>query len=83
MVPADDSASPAAIDRSVLERMRSRFAGSRMFLSAEIVEAEKLHLRIELADGYYPDEGSARCEVRWYRNDDFAVNSQEERLEST
>lgn len=79
MVPADDGASSAPIDRSVLERMRSRFAGWRMFESAEIIEDERLHLRVELSDEYYPREVSARFEIRWNRNDDFNVHYQEER----
>ncbi len=78
MVPANDGASPAPIDRSVLERMRSRFVGLRMFESAEIVEKERLYLHVELAGEYYPREASARFEIRWYRNDDFNVHYQEE-----
>lgn len=79
MVPADDGASPAPIDRSVLERIRSRFVGHRMFESAEIVEEGKLHLRVVLSGDYYPNEASARFEIRWYRNDDFTFHYQEER----
>ena len=79
MVPTDDGASPAPIDRSVLERMRSRFAGRRMFESATIVEDGKRHLRVELSDDYFPNEASARFEIRWYRNDDFNFHYQEER----
>lgn len=82
MVPADDGASPAPIDRAVLERMRSRFAGSRMIESAAIVEEGKLHLRIELSHDYYPGEISARFEIRWYRNDDFNAQYQEEQPDS-
>ncbi|MEF8822258.1 MAG: hypothetical protein V5A52_08265 [Halovenus sp.] len=81
MVPADDGASPTPIDRSVLERMQSRFATSRTFESVEIVEEGKLHLRVELSHEYYPDETSARFEIRWYRNDDFNVHYQEDRQE--
>lgn len=82
MAPADDGASPAPIDRSVLERMRSRFAGRRLFESAEIVEEGKLYLRVEFSGGYYPCEASARFEIRWYRNDDFNFHYQEERRDS-
>jgi hypothetical protein len=82
MVPADDGASPAPIDRSVLEHVRSRFASSRMFESAEMVEGEKLHLRVELSREYYPNEVSARVEIRWYRNEDFTVHYQEDRQRS-
>ncbi len=82
MVPVDDGASPAPIDRAVLERMRSRFVGNRMFESAKIVEKGKLHLRVELSGDYYPTEVSARFEIRWYRNDDFTFHYQEERRDS-
>ncbi|WP_254864137.1 hypothetical protein [Halovivax gelatinilyticus] len=82
MVPAGDGASPAPIDRSVLERIRSRFVGRRTFESAEVVEAGMAHLRVELSDAYYPDGASARLEIRWYRNDDFSVHYQEERQDS-
>lgn len=83
MVPVDDGASPAPIDRSVLERMRSRFAGSRMFESVEMHNEGNLHLRVELSSEYYPNEVSARFEVRWYRNDDCNFHYQEERPDST
>ena len=83
MAPADDGASPAPIDRSVLERMESRFTGSHMVESAEIVEKENLHLRVELSGDYYPNGTSARFEIRWYRNDDFNFHYQEERQDST
>jgi hypothetical protein len=79
MVPVDDGASPAPIDRSVLERLRSRFAGSRMFASAEIVEEGTLSLRVELSDSYYPGSVSTYLEIRWYRNDDFNIHYQEDR----
>jgi len=83
MVPTDDGASRAPIDRPVLERLRSRFAGSRLFESARIVEQNTLHLRAELSDDYYPGEASARFEIRWYRNDDFSFHYQEERRDGT
>ena len=79
MVPADDGASPAPIDRSVLERIRSRFVGSRLTESAEIVEEGKMYLRVELSGDYYPSRSSTRFEIRWYRNDDFNVHYQEDR----
>jgi hypothetical protein len=83
MVPTDDGTSRAPIDRPVLERLRSRFAGSRLFESARIVEQNTLHLRAELSDDYYPGEASARFEIRWYRNDDFSFHYQEERRDGT
>ena len=82
MVPADDGASPAPLDRAVLEHMRSRFAGRQMFESVDLIEEGKLYLGVELAGDYYPGDASARFEIRWYRNDDFTVHYQEERQES-
>jgi len=83
MVPSDDGASPAPIDRSVLERLRSRFIGSRMFEYAELIEEGNLYLRVELSDEYYPGEVAARFEIRWYRNDDFNLHYQEEHPDRT
>lgn len=82
MVPVDDGASPAPIDRSVLERLRSRFAGSRMFGSVRIVEDGNLHLRVEVSEEYYPGSVAARLEIRWYRNEDFSYHYREERQQS-
>lgn len=82
MVPADDGASPAPLDRAVLERMRSRFLGRRMFESVELVEEGKPHLRVEMSGDYYPDTVSARFEIRWYRNDDFSFHYREVREDS-
>jgi hypothetical protein len=82
MVPADDGASPAPIDRAVLERIRSRFAGRRMFESVDLIEDGKLYLRLALSADYYPRETSARFEIRWYRNDDFTIHYQEQHQES-
>ena len=79
MVQADDGASPAQIDRAVLEQMRSRFVGRRLFESAEIVTESRLHLHVELSEEYYPSDASARFEIRWYLNDDLNVHYQEDR----
>jgi|GEM_PF-1403407 len=83
MVPADDGASPAPIDRSVLERMRARFAGSPTTESAMIVEAGRLHLQVELSTDYYPEDTTARFEIRWYRNDDFTFRYRGTHRDST
>jgi hypothetical protein len=65
MGPRDDGASAAPIDRAVLETLRSRFDGLRLTESAEIVADPRLHLRVDLASEYYPDETSGRFEIRW------------------
>jgi hypothetical protein len=82
MAPEDDGASPAPINRAVLEQIRSRFRGTRTFASADLVEDGKLCLRVKVSSDYYPDETSARCEIRWYRNDEFTVHYLEERRDS-
>jgi len=38
---------------------------------------KKLHLRVEMADKYYPVGVSARFEIRWYQNEDFNFHYQE------
>jgi len=82
MVPADDGASPAPIDRAVLERIRSRFVGPQMFDSVTLIEDGKLSLRVALSADYYPGAASAWFEIRWYRNDDFTIHYQEEHQDS-
>ncbi|WP_096395695.1 hypothetical protein [Halorubrum trapanicum] len=82
MAPTDDGASPAPIDRSVLRRLRSRLSGSRTVESATVVETGNRHLRVELAEEYYPGSAAARLEIRWYRNDDFTVHYQEDRRDT-
>jgi len=66
MVPVNDGASPAPIDRSVLERIQSRFARSQTVETAKIVEEDNLHLRVALSDDYYL---SARRESRRSRRE--------------
>jgi len=83
MAPIDDGAAPAPIDRSVLEQMRSRFAGSRMVESAEIVAEDNSYLHVDFADDYYAREVSARFEIRWYRNEDFNYHYQENHKDRT
>lgn len=83
MVPVDDGASPAPIDQAVLQQIRSRFAGSRLTDTTELVTEGKSHLRVELSDDYYPNEISAHFEIRWYRNDDFNIHYQENRQDKT
>jgi hypothetical protein len=83
MVPVDDGATPVPIDRSVLERIRLRFAGRRLFESVEIIEEGTLYLNVELSGEYHPGEVSARVEIRWYRNDDFSVHYKEDQPDST
>jgi len=71
MVPEDDSASAAPIDRAVLETLQARFDGLRLTESARIVADPRLHLRVDLASEYYPTETAGRFKIRWYRNGDF------------
>ncbi|MFC7076848.1 hypothetical protein [Haloarcula halophila] len=50
-----------------------------MFESVAVIEEGKLCLRAEFASEYYPGETAAWVEIRWYRNDDFNFQYQEER----
>jgi len=77
MPPVDDGASPAPIDRAVLASLRSRLVGARPFESAAVLDDGNTHLRADLSSEYYPDDVAARLEIRWYRNDDFAVHYRE------
>lgn len=79
MVPTDDGATPAPIDRAVLKRIQSQLASTRFVESAVLSRDGKLHLRIIFAGEYYPTEVAARLEIRWYRNDDFNIQYQEQR----
>lgn len=83
MEPGDDRAHPPAIDRPILERMQSRFAGSRLVDSAAIVDEPRVHLCVTLSGDYYPSAVSARLEIRWDRNDDFSLQYQETRQDET
>lgn len=83
MAPVDDGASPAPIDRSVLELIQSRLANTRLVESADLVADGNLSLRIVLSGEYYPSEVAARVEIRWYRNDDVNVLYREQRQEET
>lgn len=79
--PAGDGASPAPIDRPILEFLQRRLDTTAQVANATITDASgHLELRVELAAGYYPatvDE--AVLAVRWYTNDDFTVQYRDAR----
>jgi hypothetical protein len=77
MVPPADGASPAPIDRAILQRLQSRLADNRLVESVTLVDTERFHLRATLAADYYPGERTGRVEIRWYRNDDFSIHYRE------
>ena len=56
MAPVDDSSDPAPIDRSVLERIQSRLASTRLVESTDLVADRNLYLRIVLSGEYYTSE---------------------------
>lgn len=77
MGPPPDGASPAPIDRAVLQRLQSRLDDTRLVASATLVDAGRVHLRVTVASEYYPGERTGRLEIRWYRNDDFSIHYRE------
>jgi hypothetical protein len=81
MGPADDGASPAPIDRPVLELLRERLVGTAQVSEVTITdEGGHLELRTVLSDTYYPAAVKrAMLSVRWYTNDDFKIHYREVR----
>lgn len=79
MVPADDGASPAPIDRPVLELLRERLVGTAQASEVTITDEEgHLELLAVLSDAYYPVAiERAVLSVRWYTNDDFKIQYRE------
>lgn len=77
--PAGDGASPAPIDRPILEFLRTRLAGTSQVQRATIVEGTgHLELRVGFEPAYYPETvNEADLAVRWYTNDDFKVHYRE------
>jgi hypothetical protein len=76
----DGGTDSAPIDRPVLEYLRDRLAGTRQVRTAAITEDERLELRVEFADSFYPDPViTASLSIRWYTNDDFANHYREAR----
>jgi hypothetical protein len=80
MVPSDDGASPAPIDRPILEFLRDRLATTEQVWNATVTDADgHLELRVALSNAYYPDGVEATLWVRWYTNDDFKIHYRENR----
>lgn len=78
MPPTDDGASPAPIDRAILEYVQHRLATTGQIASAAVADDGHRELRAEFADEYYPERvASAVLTVRWYANDDFAIHYRE------
>lgn len=79
MVPPTDGASPAPIDRPILEFLRTRLAGTSQVERARITdETGHLELRVTFEATYYPASvNEAVLAVRWYTNDDFTIHYRE------
>lgn len=78
--PTDDGASPAPIDRSILEFLQARLQATRQVLRATITDASgHLELNVVLAHSYYPATvEDAQLTICWYTNDDFKLHYREE-----
>ncbi|WP_276299512.1 hypothetical protein [Halorussus lipolyticus] len=78
--PTGDGASPAPIDRPILELLRDRLDTTQQVETATITDEGHLELRVGLSDAYYPETvREARLAVRWYENDDFKIHYREVR----
>lgn len=79
--PAGDGASPAPIDRPILEYLRDRFETTSLAERAVITDANgHLELRVRLSTAYYPENvETASLSIRWYANDDFKIHYREAR----
>lgn len=77
--PVDDGASPAPIDRQVLEYLRGRLETTTQVADATITDVEgHLALHVQLSGAYYPnDTEAATLLVRWYTNDDCKIHYRE------
>jgi hypothetical protein len=77
--PTGDGASPAPIDRPILEFLEPRLRATAQVADATITDASgHLELRVTLAPSYYPETVTeATLRVRWYTNDDFTIHYRE------
>lgn len=76
--PTGDGASPAPIDRPILELLRDRLETTRQVETATISDDGHLELQVGLSDEYYPEGVQAvSLAVRWYANDDFKIHYRE------
>ena len=75
----DDGASPAPIDRPILEFLQTRLQATSQVDHATITDASgRLELRVTFATSYYPESVEhAQLTVRWYTNDDFSLHYRE------
>jgi hypothetical protein len=83
--PTGDGASPAPIDRPLLEFLQTRLQATHQVAHATITDASgHLELRVEFATSYYPTSvDHAQLAVRWYTNDDFSFHYREQHPDRT
>ncbi|WP_135854714.1 hypothetical protein [Halorussus salinus] len=78
--PTGDGATPAPIDRPVLELLRDRLETTRQVETTAITGDGHLELDVRLSDEYYPRRvQTASLAVRWYENDAFKIHYREAR----
>lgn len=82
--PTGDGASPAPIDRPILEFLQTRLAATQQIEHTAISDASgHLALHVTLATAYYPETvPEATLLVRWYTNDDFKIHYRESLTDS-
>lgn len=76
MVPTGDGASPAPIDRPILEFLRDRLRATAQVSRAAVTdESGHLALDVRIEPSNYPDGfDPGRLTVQWCRNDDFSAH---------
>lgn len=80
MVPPDgDGASPAPIDREILENIRRRLAPTEQVQRATVTdEYGHIELYVPIDQGYVPQSvDETTLAIRWYTNDDFSIHYRE------
>jgi hypothetical protein len=76
--PTGDGASPAPIDRPILEFLQDRLETTQQVETTTITDDGHLELRVQLSDAYYPETvRPVSLAVRWYTNDDFKLHYRE------
>ncbi|MFC3958957.1 hypothetical protein [Halovivax cerinus] len=83
--PTGDGASPAPIDRPILESLQTHLQATAQVAEAVVSDASgHLELHVTLSASYYPASVTeATLSVRWDTNDDFSVHYRESHEDRT